>query len=296
MGCAERIARAGGLPIDERTAELLAVLAPALGVGVYRSSVDPSAAFPEPRERRALVDALVIVACMPGEVPLPREREVLAIARELGVRSPFVELLPALRKRRTGAVKRALATRSPDARRMFRRIWQEEGIAGVGYVLSFLLGLHRDPELAARFRALADAPPGSYGRAVTEHFASRGLRFPGEKGGLPERMVHHDLMHVLNGYDTDPAGECELGAFYAACADGESFTFFVTVLATFHLGLAVSPAVVMPARGAFDPARAVAAFVRGRRVRVDVMGKWDYWELMPLPLEEARIRLGIATS
>jgi NAD(P)-dependent dehydrogenase (short-subunit alcohol dehydrogenase family) len=40
---------------------------------------------------------------------------------------------------------------------------------------------------------------------------------------MPERMVHHDLMHVLNGYDTDPPGECELAAFYAAFADGDAF-------------------------------------------------------------------------
>ena len=120
------------------------------------------------------------------------------------------------------------------------------------------------------------------------------MTFPGEKNGMPERMVHHDLMHVLNGYDTNPAGECELAAFYAAFADGDAFTFFVIVLATFHLGLRVSPAIVRPARGAFDPERAVAAFVRGRSVHVDVMGAWNYWELMPLPLSEARARLGLS--
>ena len=157
----------------------------------------------------------------------------------------------------------------------------------------FVLGLYRDAVLAARFHALAECPEGSFGRAVADHFRSRDIAFPGEKNGMPERMVHHDLMHVLNGYDTDPAGECELAGFYAAFADGDAFTFFVTVLATFHLGLRVSPAVVRPARGAFDPERVVAAFVRGRAVRVDVMGAWNYWELMPLPISEARERLAM---
>jgi hypothetical protein len=59
-------------------------------------------------------------------------------------------------------------------------------------------------------------------------------------------------------------------------------------------GLRVSPAAVTPARGAFDPERALAAFLRGRAVQVDVMGMWDYWALMPLPMAEARARLGIA--
>jgi hypothetical protein len=243
--------------------------------------------------RRALVDALVIPACIEGEISVARERAVLAIAKGLGVRSRWAELLPALRKHRVLTVKRTLATRSPDARRIFRRIRREEGVLGVVRAIGFVLGLHRDATLAVRFHSLTDAPEGSFGRAVADHFHSRGIKFPGEKNGMPERMVHHDLMHVLNGYDTDPGGECELAAFYAAFADGDAFTFFVTVLATFHLGLRVSPAVVQPARLAFDPERAVAAFVRGRSLRVDVMGAWNYWELMPLPISEVQARLGI---
>jgi hypothetical protein len=220
---------------------------------------------------------------------------VLQIAQELGVRSHWAELLPALRKRHVLTVKRALASRSPDARRLSRRIWEEEGALGVARAVVFILGLHRDPPLAARFHALAACPEGSFGRAVADHFRSRGITFPGEKNGAPERMVHHDLMHVLGGYDTDPAGECELAGFYAGFADGDAFTFFVIVLATFHLGLRVSPSIVKPARLAFDPEPVVRAFVRGRALRVDVMGAWNYWELMPLPISEVQARLGLST-
>jgi hypothetical protein len=67
----------------------------------------------------------------------------------------------------------------------------------------------------------------------------------------------------------------------------------VTALTTFHIGIPVSPAMVQTTRGAFDPARVVAAFLRGRRLRVDVMGPWDYWALMPLGMDEVRDRLGI---
>ncbi len=79
----------------------------------------------------------------------------------------------------------------------------------------------------------------------------------------------------------------------AGCSEGEAFTFIVIVLATFHLGLAVSPAIVEPARGMFIPRRVIAAFLMGRRLRVDVMGPWDYWALMPLALENARETLGL---
>jgi hypothetical protein len=292
------VARADGTPA-ERSARLLDVSAGALGVSADDAPLlDLRATVPAPAMRRALVDALVIPACIEGEVTLTRERAVQQIAATLGVRSHWGGLLPALRRRRVLAVKRALASRSPDARRVFRRIWQEEGVLGIARAIVFVLGLHRDPPLAARFHALAACPEGSFAHAVAGHFRSRGLAYPGERGGMPERMVHHDLMHVLNGYDTDPAGECELAGFYAGFADGDAFTFLVTVLATFHLGLRVSPSVVTPARLAFDPERVVEAFLRGRCQRVDVMGAWNYWELMPLTLAEARARLGLprATS
>jgi hypothetical protein len=280
--------------VGERSLRLLDVSARVLGVPQHDASgVDLATAFPSPAMRRTLVEALVIPACIEGEISVARERAVIGIARALGVRSHWAELLPALRRRRTLTVKRALVSRSPDARRLFRRIWQEEGVLGLLRVVVFVLGLHRDPPLAARFHSLAGCPEGSFGRAVADHFRTRGIRFPGEKNGLPERMLHHDLMHVLNGYDTDPAGECELAAFYAGFAEGDAFTFFVTVLATFHLGLAVSPSVVTPAVGAFDPERAVSAFLRGRALRTDVMGAWNYWELMPLPFSEAQARLGL---
>ncbi|MBS2016356.1 MAG: hypothetical protein JST00_25960 [Deltaproteobacteria bacterium] len=288
------VVRADGEPLGTRSAHLLGVAAHALGVSPTEEGEEPSVVFVNEAHRRALVDALLIPACIEGEVTLARERIVVEIARSLGVRSHWAELLPALRQRKVFAVKRALAPRSPDARRLFQRTWREEGVVGLLRAAVFVLGLHRDATLAARFRGLAECPEGSFGRAVTDHFRARGITFPGEKNGIPERMVHHDLMHVINGYDTDPAGECELGAFYAAFADGDAFTFIVIVLATFHLELAVSPAVVKPARGAFDPERALAAFLRGRALRVDVMGAWDYWALMPLPMEQARASLGLS--
>ncbi|HEU4408684.1 MAG TPA: hypothetical protein VFS43_25715 [Polyangiaceae bacterium] len=311
LGAVRAVVEADGVPPGARSARLLEVAARALGVADGRAEGEGgeggeggdgraggevpelARAFPAPAARRALCDALLVAACIEGEVTAARRAAVRATARRLGVRSPWVDLLGPLGRRDAFAVKRALVTRSPDARRLFARTWQEEGALGLWRAAVFALGLHRDAALAARYRALGGCPVGSFGRAVSDHFAARGLAFPGEKGGMPERMLHHDLMHVLNGYDTDPAGECELAGFYAGSAGGDAFTFVAIALATFHLGLRVSPAVVMPARGAFDPERVLAAYLRGRRLRVDVMGQWDYWALMPLPIEEVRARLGV---
>jgi hypothetical protein len=302
LWAARGIAEADGLFPGERTLQLLELAAETLECSLAPPMLtrampdDLGIAFPGASERRALVDALILVVCIEGEVRPARRAALADLAARLGVRSPFVEMLDAFATRSLFAIKRGLGARSPDAQRLFARIWAEEGLLGVARAIAFVLGLHRDESLAARFVALAELPPGTFGRAVADHFAARGLAYPGQRGGMPERMIHHDLMHVLNGYDTDAAGECELAGFYCGFTLGvarEPFTFVMTVLATFHLGLRVSPAVVIPARGAFDPRRVLAAFLRGRRLTVDVMGNWDYWALMPSSLEEAKRRLGI---
>ena len=285
------VVEADGTAVGERSRQLLEVVGEALGLDASERAVGDPADVPIDL-RQAFVDCLVVAACIEGDVTRARQTAVERAARDLGVRSHWVDLLEALRRRRIFAVKRALMARSPDARRLFARLWEEDGALGLLRALLFVLGLHRDAPLAARYRALADQPPGSLGRAFSEHFVSRKLAFPGERGGMPEGMIHHDLMHVMNGFDTDPAGECELAGFYAGFAHGDAFTFIVIALATFHLGLQVSPSVVQSSRGAFDPARVLAAFRRGRRIRVDVMGRWDYWALMALPIERARATLG----
>lgn len=297
QGAVRAVVEADGPPRSVG-ARLLAVTAAALGLGDADVPVVAPAevrdVFVTPAVRRGLIEALVIPACIEGEVTAAGEAVVRSYARALGVRSSWADILGPLRRRHAFAVQRRLVVRSPDARRLFARTWAEEGLVGIWRAVRYVLGRYTDPASAARFRALGSLPVGTYGRAFFDHLDARGLAFPGEPGGIPERMIHHDLMHVANGYDTDPAGECALAGFYAAFCPGDAFTFIVTALASFHLGLPVSPAAVTPARGAFDPPRVLEGFLRGRRLRVDVTGPWDYWSLLPLSLEEARARLGIA--
>ena len=301
LGALRSVVEADGAA-STRGARLLEVVAESLELGddwrglslITTGAIDE--AFPTPDSRRVLVDAMIVAACIEGEVTAKGEAVVRSLATALGVRSHWVDLLPALRRRQVFAVKRELVRRSPDARRILARTWAEDGLIGIWRALLFVLGVHQDPALASRFRAMSALPEGTVGRTFFDDFQARKLAFPGERGGMPERMAHHDFMHVVNRYGTDASGECELAGFYAASSPGDSFTFIVIVLATFHLGMAVSPSVVTPARLAFDPARVMAAFLRGRRLRVDVMGPWDYWSILPLSIEEAQARLGLAPS
>lgn len=257
------------------------------------SAAELGRAFPSPHARAALLHGLILIASIDGELSAAGATWIARMAEELGVKSAWVDLLPALGARRSGPVKRALLQRSPDARRILQRTWTEDGVRGVARALWFMTGRFVGPALARRFRDLATLPAGTFGRAFSDHLTARNLAFPGERGGMPEKHVHHDLMHVLNGYDTDAAGECEIASFYAGFAAGDAFAYLATALATFQLELPVSPAAVVPARGAFDAERMIRAFTRGRSLRVDVMGPWDYWALFPLPLGEAAARLGL---
>jgi len=76
------------------------------------------AAFPDASARRAVVDALVIPACIEGEVSAAGEAAVRSFAAALGVRSPWVGVLGALRARRVFAVKRQLFRHAPDGHRV----------------------------------------------------------------------------------------------------------------------------------------------------------------------------------
>jgi hypothetical protein len=285
-------AQAPGRALLESLAWALA-LASAEECSVGRAAALVAEAFPEVRHRTWIVETMLIAACTNGEVTVAGEAAVLALARSLQVSSHWIALVSALRARRVFAVKRQLMQRSPDAKRMFSRIWQEDGALGLWQAVLFVLGVFRDPALAARFHALGTLPQGTFGRQLFDQHRERGLTFPGERSGIPERMMHHDLMHILNDYGTDASGECEIAGFYTGFSHGDRFTFMVVALATFQLGMAVSPAVVSKARGTFDPERVLAAFLRGRQLRVDVMGPWNYWQLMPLSIGEARKQLGI---
>lgn len=165
---------------------------------------------------------------------------------------------------------------------------------GVAHVLGFVLGwlaIDRWRPASADSRRCPRDRSGAPS-SITSSIASS--RFPANAAACPSGCFITISCTCCAATTPSPAGECEIAGFYAGLGEGESFTFVVIALATFALGLAVSPAVVTPAKGAFDPARVLAAYLRGRRVRIDIMGPWDYWARMPLPIGVARDELGIA--
>ena len=156
-----------------------------------------------------------------------------------------------------------------------------------------MLGLTgEDAELAARYRALGEMPAGSFGHALYHHFQDHGFLLPGERGGMPERMLFHDLGHVLSGYDVDPAGEIQQAAFQAGFMRNDGFTFLLFGILQFHIGIRLTP-VAKAQKGLFDVPRVLAAAARGAACKVDLSEGFDLWAVAEQPLETVRANLGI---
>jgi tellurite resistance protein len=255
---------------------------------------DLAAQIREPALRRQLVRGMVVLSLIDGEASPAESALVERFARALEVDSKDLVALRDL------ADKHLLRARFDIGRRFFaaekvREMTREKGVGWLARTLAAMAGLREDAAIAARYRALADAPAGSLGRAYAEFIRANQYSFPGEKGSPPEAIVFHDLTHVLSGYDTTPDGELQVLAFHAGCRREEKdpFGFVMFGIAEFHLGLAMSP-VASGTRGKLDAAKMFRALERGTRCTIDPTDGWDPWPVMHEPLESLRAAYGIA--
>jgi hypothetical protein len=242
-----------------------------------------------PHRRKRLVQLAIVMATVDGEVSRESARAVAQLARALLVVEPGVGVLAKLARRHT------LATRFALVRRIFGRFladaWRVSGHRGVGALIAGLLGRGEDELLAARYRKLSLYPAGSLGRSLWEHCASRSFALPGMPGAIPERILFHDIGHVLSGYDTDPAGEIQQAAFQAGFLRNDGFAFLFFGIIQFHLGIKLTP-IAAAEVGYFDIDKVMTALARGAACRAD-LSQWAFWSNAARPLEQVRAELGI---
>jgi hypothetical protein len=246
----------------------------------------------DPKLRRQLVFGLLLLSLADGEASREEADAVESFARALEVDAHEVTTFRRL------AEGRLLLARLDVLRRFWVRplIMQHAREGGVRWVVKAMAafaGLREDTELADRFRALADYPEGTLGRAYADFILTNGFSFPGEKGSAPEPIIFHDLSHVLSGYGTDPAGEICVTAFSAGYRKEEPFTFLLFSMMQFNLGIGLTPAA--PAtKHEFDAPRTLTALRRGARMNIDPSdGTWDYWPDMASSLEMVRAKYGV---
>ncbi len=238
----------------------------------------------DPHRRKRAVRRAMVAALVEGTPPPATERTVRRLAAALEIDE---EGLAVLYEMTHG---RALLARVDMFRRVSRFIRNAKWFPGFLGVALPMLGLRGDERVAARYRSLGSCAPGSFGRAVYDHFVDNDFRFPGEPGGIP--LVFHDVGHVLSGYSTDPQGEIQQAAFQAGFARHDGFSFLLFGILQFHTGMRITP-VAKGYYDLFDVPRVLRALERGAACNVDFSEGWDVFAHKDRPLEAVRAELGI---
>jgi hypothetical protein len=211
---------------------------------------------------------------------------VRALAQALDIDDEGVQVLDEV------AHRRGMVARFDMVRRVQRFVAHRGGPSFLRVAVPSLLGLGRDDALARRYHDLAALPHDTLGYALYRHFDSNGFAMPGEKGGLPELMLFHDVGHVISGYGVNPEGEIQQAAFQAGYARTDGFVFLLFGILQFHLGMRVTP-IAKGERGYFDVPKVVRALGRGAACHVDFSDHFDFFRYAPCSLEALRTEWGV---
>ena len=255
------------------------------------SPTDLAQLITQPHQRKRLLQMAIVMAMVDGETTAPQQTALRSLARALSVNEQGLRVL------QEAATGHQVLARFDLFRRMMKILvvpaLHDEGIMGVKKIIeSLFFKRGENPTTAAKYHRLGQLPKDTLGYAFWQHYTQSHFPFPGEAGGIPERLVFHDLGHLLAGYDTSPQGEIQQGAFQAGFIREDGFVFLLFVILQFHWGIKITP-VADPFEGFFDIPLVLHALQRGAACRVDLSDHWNFWEVVDLPLEEVRDRYGI---
>lgn len=252
---------------------------------------DLAVAIADPERRLVALKACLVMGIVDGQVS-PEEWKVLssfrtAFAVDDAQMTVFHGLVQQHRQRTQYELQRRLGT--PQA----RTLYADQGWQGVlSFFTEDLLSLPRakeNAELAWRYRKIGLLPEGTLGRELWRYYRERQFAFAGEHGGVPEALVHHDITHILTGYDTDLAGELATLAYVAGLRGEEPSSALFLVILQHAVGSKGGAGAHLDV-----PVEAIlAARERGRATREDFTKKRDFWDVMERPIDELRARYGV---
>jgi hypothetical protein len=182
-----------------------------------------------------------------------------------------------------------LDRRSPEFKALLRRVGDS----------AYALTTDANDAEAARWERLGENPPGSIGHSLSEFYAMRGFKCPGQAGGVNTAVAQHDWVHVLGDYGTTPLGEIEVLSFQtAATRTPGGMLGLVGTIALFESGLMPASLIVqkqaghaLEAPGALD--RMADAIARGAACRKDLLLDVDFFKYAGEPLDDVRARFGV---
>jgi len=240
----------------------------------------------DPHRKKRAVQLAIITSLVEGQPSEQSSQAVTRLARALDVDEQGLRVLDRV------AHERSMLARFDMVRRVQRFVSGGGGPSFLRVAVPSLLGINGDAAVAARYQALADLPAGTLGRALYAHYREHGFALPGEKGGLPELMLFHDVGHVISGYGVDPQGEIQQASFQAGFARTDGFVFLLFGILQFHIGLRITP-VARGQRGLFDVPKVLRALARGAACKIDFSDHFDFFRYAPEPLETLRQQWGV---
>lgn len=240
----------------------------------------------DPQRRKRVVQLAIVTSLIESDADPRGSDAVRYLADALEVPEAGLSVLSSVTHGR------AMQARFDVLRRMRHFVERSTGRGMFSLAVPALLGLNEDAEVAARYWALGKLPGGSLGKALYDHYREHGFALPGEKHGVPEQMLFHDIGHVFSGYGVDPQGEIQQAAFQAGFVRTDGFLFLLFGILQFHLGLRITP-IAKSEHGYFDVDKVLRAVARGAACRVDFSDGFDFFAHAAQPLAELRLRFGI---
>jgi len=259
------------------------------------SPQETAAALTDPETRTRLIQAMLITALIDGEVSAPEYETIKTFADALGVDEPRLCNLKQILGEHTMLLKFDLMRKSTMVDDVVAHAWKTGGIKGVWKEMIPMLGgkMGVDHALAVKYQKLGLLPESTFGRQYWIHMRSEGFGFPGEPASFSEAFIKHDCCHVLGGYATDPASECEVVSFIAGFMQGDPFWYIFMIAVHMHLGIETfhkNPLGEM----AFEPERVVRALQRGRAVNRDLYATdFDWFPYFSMDIDAVRAEFGI---
>jgi hypothetical protein len=240
----------------------------------------------DPHRKKRAVQLAIITSLVEGQPTEESSMAVAHLARALDVSDEGLRVLDRV------AHERSMLARFDMVRRIQRFVGNGGGPSFVRLALPTLLGLNGDDAVAARYQALAELPVGTLGRNLYDHYREHGFALPGEKSGLPELLLFHDVGHIISGYDVDPQGEIQQAAFQAGFVRTDGFVFLLFGILQFHIGLRITP-IARSEQGYFDVPKVLRALSRGAACQVDFSDHFDFFAHAHEPVALLRERWGV---
>jgi hypothetical protein len=286
-----------GGPTDEQ----LAVIG-ALAAGYFEVELDPTTleplgpqatadAFPDPAQRRRVRELLVMTELCRHPMTATQMERVEQYCDALdGTGRPGVTIVRDL-------VEQGCAAAAADYMRFFATMASDSMLEP--QLASNYAGVlpEPDPELGARLAALADAGPGTLGRAYVDFYTRNGFDLPGIAPRLPAVFVAHDMCHVIGGYEPIAVDEIALGAMQLGVADTETHWLqFLGNLGVHEAGYLDGEGTLVPKQAGLArpgaPETIAHALWRGAQCTGDFTTV-DHLALADQPLEDVRASFGI---